>query len=177
MDDFVLIDHNHRAFTRNELRGKWHFVSYGYTFCPDICPITLSILSSLVRRLQEDAYAHDTGVLFYSVDPERDTPERLAQYVTFFNRDFIGLTYTDDRRQPHIPFEKSLGMVYEIPAVDVGVYGDEYPVNHGVMIYLLNPEGNLQAVFTPEFNDDGMFYFSTDRLYTDYRAIRSYLSH
>lgn len=177
MQDFTLIDHHQRAFTKQDLQGKWHFVVYGYTFCPDICPITLSIMSSLIKDLEQDQNAEDTRVLFYSVDPARDTPERLATYVPHFHRDFIGLTFDQDT-PAHRPFEKGLGVIYEIPVADAqGELYDKhnYPVNHGVMIYLLNPQGNLQAVFTPDFTDEGMFHFSTDQLYADYLAIRNYL--
>lgn len=170
LPDFTLIDHQQRPFTKNDLHGRWHFVVYGYTHCPDICPITLSIMSTVVKRLNGSPYT-DTGVVFYSVDPTRDTPQHLAEYVPHFHPDFIGVTHAATDDQTHLRFEQGLGLVYEIPSIDE----PDYPVNHGVTIYLLNPEGDLQAIFTPNYNDDGLLYFSADLLYADYLAIRAYL--
>jgi protein SCO1/2 len=175
LPNFTLIDHQQHEFTKDNLRGRWHFIAYGYTHCPDICPVTLSILSSLIKRLGHDLT--DTGVIFYSVDPQRDTPQHLAKYVPYFHQDFIGVTYAQTA-DSHLAFEKGLGIVYELPSSDAqGNAYDEanYPVNHGTTIYLLNPSGNLQAIFTPDFDDNGMLVFSAELLYADYLAIRAYL--
>lgn len=178
LEDFTLIDHHQRPFTNEDLLGRWHFIVYGYTYCPDVCPMTLSIVARMMERLHQNGYAEDTGLLFYSVDPRRDTPEHLAEYVPYFHGDFLGLTYDAEAGQSHLAFEKGLGIFYQIPVSDPqGNRYDEnnYPVDHGTMIYLLNPQGELQAVLTPEFNDEGIAGFSADQLYRDYELVRTYL--
>ncbi|WP_157960432.1 SCO family protein [Marinimicrobium alkaliphilum] len=165
---FELQDHGGRSFVNADLKGRWHLLGYGYTYCPDICPITLSLLADVRRQAQAQGQFTDLGLLFYTVDPERDTPERLAKYVRHFDPDMHGLGGVNpDTREP---FERGMGILWEIPEPR----DEHYLVNHGVMIYLLNPEGELQAVFTPDYNDRGMFYFSAEQLFEDYLAVRGY---
>jgi len=179
MPDFSLTDHRQQPFTREDLQGQWHLITYGFTHCPDICPMALSVVSRLAKQVEaESTQYNDLGLLFYSVDPKRDTPDHLSDYVPFFHPEMIGLTLDGRAGERHEPFEKGLGIVYEIPQYDR--FGkpwpeDEYPVNHGVKIYLLNPAGRLQAVFEPEYNEQGMLTLSTDRLLADYLAVRRYL--
>ena len=91
VEKFSLLDHSGKPFTNARLKGRWHIVSYGYTDGPDICPTTLSDLSKLERQLASDGEYTDLDVLFYTIDPQRDTVERLAQYVPYFSDDFVGL--------------------------------------------------------------------------------------
>lgn len=165
--NFSLLDHQSTPFGRADLKGQWHLVTYGYTHCPDICPMTLATLSQWVRRLEQESVYPDLQVLFYSVDSERDTPEVLGQYLPYFHPDFIGLTRGSGRRG-HQNFEQGLGIVSRP--------GDAQKqwVNHGVMIMLLNPRAQLQAVFRPERNEHGLFHFREETLLRDYRAVRRY---
>ena len=87
---FELLDHHGESFTPESLRGQWSFVFFGYTHCPDVCPTTLSVLNSVALRLADAPDA--TRFVFVTVDPERDTPEVLARYVTYFNGEFVGVT-------------------------------------------------------------------------------------
>ena len=103
--DFLLIDHNERVFTREDLLGQWHIVSYGYTSCPDICPMTLTILAQVARSIEKDQVFTDVQFLFYTIDPERDTTERLAEYVSWFHEDFVGLTRDDTAEPANHSFE------------------------------------------------------------------------
>jgi protein SCO1 len=173
LGDFTLLDHRGNTFTRENLQGRWHFVSYGFTHCPDICPMTLVTLSQLFDRLQEEGDSDDLGALFYTVDYERDTVEQLASYVPHFHKEFVGLT----TRQPENakPFEQSLGIVAIIDEEERRENPLRYNVSHGMTLYLLNPRGQLQAVFTPEINSYGIRQFSVDQLYEDYQALRTYV--
>lgn len=177
---FQLTDHRAEPFRNEDLKGNWHLVTYGFTHCPDICPSMLAAMSSMVREMErEDSPYADVDLLFYSVDPARDTPAYLADYVTFFHSRFTGLTVNGDPEENAKAFERGLGIVYEIPVEDrFGNPFDEnnYPVNHGVKIYLLNPEGRLQAVFDPAYSDQGMVHYSTRQLIQDYQAVRQYLA-
>ncbi len=173
---FSLTDHNNQAFGRSDLLGSWHFVSYGYTYCPDICPITLATLAQVVDRLQREKDHQELAVLFYSVDQARDTVERLAEYMPYFHKDFIGLTVSGRSGENAEPFERHLNIVYEVEdPLEQDTYGSDagahYLVNHGILLYLLNPEGRLQAIFQPEISSGGIYYFSADQLYQDYLAI------
>ena len=173
---FSLLDHNGRAFTNSDLRGQWHLVSYGFTTCPDICPATLSQLSAATSRL--GSHSADLQVLFYSVDHRRDTTHQLATYMPFFNEDFIGLTHLDDPLNPHLPFEQGLGIVAQLlPNLEEGAgqKPNDYQVVHGITLFLINPSGELQAVFEPDEVTPGVHAYNPDKLASDYLAVRRYL--
>jgi len=87
---FRLTDHNGNSASLNDYRDKLVLLSWGFTKCPDICPLTLSTLRKLMNSLGEQS--KEIQVLFITVDPERDTPEKLKSYVPYFHKDFIGLT-------------------------------------------------------------------------------------
>ena len=89
--NFSLIDHAGAPFTADRLEGHWTLLFFGFTHCPDICPTTLSDLAELKQQLQ-GTEADETVVVMLSVDPARDTPERLSQYVPYFHSDFLGVT-------------------------------------------------------------------------------------
>lgn len=174
---FRLLDHHNRVFTNEDLQGRWHLVAYGFTTCPDICPTTLSQLAIVNRKLRELGH-HDLRVLFYTVDHRRDTVAQMASYVPFFDPAFIGLTHLDDSDNPHLPFEQGLGIIAQLqplngPGIDPA--DNEYEVMHGVTLFLINPEGALQAIFEPDSNQPGTQVFNPDTVLRDYLAIRQYL--
>jgi protein SCO1/2 len=170
---FQLIDHNGNAFTNSALMGRWHLVSYGFTTCPDICPTTLAQVADAISLL--GSRASDLQVLFYTVDHRRDTARQLAVYLPFFNADFVGLTHVDDPDNPHLPFEQGLGIVARL-VPDTDPDSVDYQVLHGITLYLLNPQGELQAIFEPDNTGLGPLSFSADRLAADYLAVRNYLA-
>ena len=177
LPDFELLDHNHDVFSNKDLVGSWHLISYGFTTCPDICPTTLSQLATLLRDLRDQGI-DDLTVLFYSVDHRRDTTDQLATYLPFFDASFIGLTYEDGDTGAHLPFEKGLGIVARLVPSDgqaLAAGGNDYQVLHGVTLYLLNPEGDLQAIFQPDSQPGGDHGFDPDTLKRDYLAVRAYL--
>jgi protein SCO1/2 len=186
LDEFSIIDHNKVPFTNRQLEGKWHLISYGFTNCPDICPTLLSVLSAVSDNLNKQQRYSDLDILFYTIDHQRDTPAHLAQYLAYFNKSFIGLTYVDEMIDTALPFEKSLGMLSIIRPIE-GEEGEQasnstdskqlkyYTVSHGFMLYLINPQGDLQAVFRPKENKDGSFHFTKKQILDDYLAIRNYL--
>jgi protein SCO1/2 len=170
---FSLLDHRGKPFSNKQLQGRWHLVSYGFTTCPDICPTTLSQLAVVVSRLGDRA--KDLDVLFYTVDHRRDTVDQLAAYLPFFDERFIGLTHLDNPDNPHLPFEQGLGVAARlVPGEDPGA-GD-YQVIHGLTLFLLNPQGQLQAIFEPDASRTGAGSFNPDTVVADYLAIRQYLA-
>ena len=173
LEEFTLLDHQGEPFRRQDLEGRWHLVSYGFTTCPDICPTTLVELDSMTETLGEAG--DDLQVLFYTVDHRRDTVGQLASYLPYFNAGFVGLTHADDPANPHLPFEQSLGIVSELVPDEDSESPDAYQVLHGVALYLLNPAGELQAVFKPVRGENGMPHFQPEQLADDYLSIREYL--
>ncbi|MFT4614089.1 MAG: protein SCO1/2 [Bacteroidia bacterium] len=174
---FQLIDHHNQSFTNADLNGRWHLVSYGFTTCPDICPTTLSQLVSVSNSLEQQGH-QELRVLFYTVDHRRDTVAQMRSYVPFFDPKFLGLTHIDDSANPHLPFESSLGIIAQlIPNTeeDVEPSPNDYQVAHGVTLFLINPEGKLQAIFEPHNKVPGVPGFEPQQLLKDYLAIRNYL--
>ena len=177
IESFSLLTQHNQQFSNQELLGRWHLVSYGFTTCPDICPTTLSQLATLSQKLDEQL-GMDLDILFYTVDHRRDTVAQMASYVSFFDPKFVGLTHLDDPENRHLPFEKSLGiMSMLLPTSDPegGISGNDYEVNHGVTLFLINPEGKLQAIFEPKQVAPDVYHFDPDTLLADYLAIRRYL--
>lgn len=172
--DFELIDHRNRPFSNADLEGQWHLLSYGFTTCPDICPTTLHELTEFADALESREQAMPQ-ILFYSVDYRRDTPQQLASYLHYFDPDFLGLTHRDNPDNPHLPFERSLGIVFEL-IPEGGSPEANYQVSHGLTLFLINPAGELQAVFQPDTPRGGAPHFDPDRLLNDYLAVREYLA-
>lgn len=146
---FELLDQHRRPFDLEGLKGKWSFVFFGYTSCPDICPTTLATLSSLIRKLQTGSQAlSDIQVVFVSVDPRRDTPEVIENYLKYFNETFRGVTGA----QPDIDnLTRQFGAGYLIePETAPG----HYLVNHTSSIFLVDPQGRLLASFSPPHDPD-----------------------
>lgn len=92
---FTLTDHHGRTVTERDFRGRWQLVFFGYTFCPDVCPTTLAVMSQVLDILRDDA--KKVAPMFITVDPERDTPEVLAEYIGAFHPDIVGLTGTSEQ--------------------------------------------------------------------------------
>ena len=139
---FVLTDHNGDSMGPNSFRGKWSFVFFGYTHCPDVCPMTLAKLSRTQQLLEAAGLDAENQYVFVSVDPKRDTPERLANYVVHFSKRIVGVTGTEGMLKK---FTHEVGVLYDFPE---GTEGDSYSVSHSSTLALFDPEGRLHAVFT-----------------------------
>jgi protein SCO1/2 len=136
--DLRLTDHSGKERTLADFRGKAVVVAFGFTQCPDVCPMTLSNLASAVRQLGEEG--KQVQVLFVTVDPKRDTAELLRQYVTAFNPGFIGLR--GDAAQTSKTTKDFKMYVEEVP----GKTADTYTVNHTTHIYVFDREGRMRLV-------------------------------
>ncbi|MBL1376103.1 SCO family protein [Zobellella iuensis] len=144
LKDIALFDADGEPFTEQQFTGHWSLVFVGYTFCPDICPTTLADLARVYPELQQ--LNEPVQVVFVSVDPERDTPERLKAYTAYFNPDFVAVTAAHEVLMPAV---QQLGLIY-------GVYEREerdYLVDHSASISLVNPRGQLHASFRPSFDE------------------------
>jgi protein SCO1/2 len=135
----------------SDFRGKLVLIYFGYTFCPDICPATLANVGQSLREL--GAKADDVQLIMISLDPERDTPEKLAEYVAHFHPSFIGVTGTQDELAK---IASLYGIFYEKIA---GTDNTGYLLNHTATLLVIDREGYLKLVFpfgvtVPEIADD-----------------------
>lgn len=139
---FALEDHHREAFTLERVTGRWTLLFFGYTHCPDVCPVTLSVLKNVIALIAEpDADAKPPRVVFVSVDPARDTLEHMAAYVSHFNPDFLGVTGSDADLGA---LTGQLGVLFMRTEPDAG--GD-YLVDHTAAVFLIDPRGHLVALF------------------------------
>lgn len=141
--DFALMDHNGQRFELSSLRGKVVLIFFGYTFCPDACPTTMSKLASVYRQLGTDARRVKT--LYISVDPQRDTPAVLKADLSNFEVDALGLTGTKEEIDKAVAL---YGAAYEIvPTPDSAA---KYTVAHTTSLYALDTTGRTRIEFPYE---------------------------
>ncbi len=159
---FQLVDQDGQQFGLPQLQGHWSLIFLGYTFCPDICPTTLSMLAGVYETLNQ---IQPLQVVFVSADPGRDSPERLQQFVGYFNPDFIAAT------APHTdlyPFTRNLGLAY---AIHDAQNSDYYLVDHSASMVLVNPEGNIVATFRPTQSRQGIATVKGTELVANYQSV------
>jgi len=141
---FALTDHKNRVFDLASLKGKWSFLFFGFTHCPDVCPMTLAVLARARDSIaKHTAGAEDIQFVFISVDPNRDTVSKLGQYVDYFDTTFLGVT--GDNAQIG-SLAGQLGAAYQVE-IKPGL--ENYPVYHSAAVFLLDPRARYHAVFTP----------------------------
>lgn len=161
LSDFSLLDHHQQAFTLANLNRKWSLLFFGYTYCPDVCPNALMVLHKVYTNLVAQQEANGVQVIFVSVDPQRDTTEQLAEYLHYFNKDFIGVT--GDPLQIEA-LAHQLGVAYH----RITEKGNEnnYLVDHSASILLVDPLGRWRATFLPPL--------LAERIVSDFGKIRAY---
>lgn len=141
-----LIDHDGQIVSDRDVTGSYRLMFFGFTYCPDICPTELKRLSMVLEGLGSDA--EKIKPLFVSIDPERDTPEVLKEYLSRFDSRITGLTGTVDQ----IKHMEKIFKVYSAKAEDPA-YSD-YMVNHSALVYLISPDDKVLHLFhskdTPE---------------------------
>jgi cytochrome oxidase Cu insertion factor (SCO1/SenC/PrrC family) len=140
---FTLTDHNGRTVTEKDLLGKYSLVVFGYTFCPDICPTELGVMTEALNKLGTKAEA--ITPVFITIDPKRDTVEQVKNYVGSFHPRFVGLTGTEEQ----IKQAASAYRVYYAQA-DSGSSdpkSDAYLMDHSTFIYLMSPAGEYVTHF------------------------------
>jgi protein SCO1/2 len=135
---FRLVDHNGRTVTDADFKGEPFLVFFGFTHCPDICPTALFEMSEVLHRLGPDA--EKTAALFITVDPERDTPAMLKEYVASFHPRIIGLTGTPEEIA-------AVEKVYRVYAKKVPLDGGGYTMDHSAVVYLMDKNGRFVAPF------------------------------
>jgi len=140
--DFHLVDQDGKPFHLGQMRGKAVLFSFGFTHCPNVCPTTLSDLAKIYQALP-DKDREKVQVLFISVDPNRDKPETMKNYVPYFNSSFLGLTGTDTQVAAAA---KAYGAYYDV-VHDSGEDPSVYTVNHSALTYLIGPDGKWKLLY------------------------------
>lgn len=172
---FTLTDELGQPFNNSQLLDKWSLVFFGYTSCPDVCPTTLQNLSFIYQDLT--TIASNSQVLLISVDPKRDSREKLNKYISYFNPAFKALRAEHDVL---FPLARSLGLMYAITSTepsktltknDTDKVEEKYWVDHSASLVLINPDGRVTAIFRPEQAIGEVPTINSDNLLSDYKKI------
>lgn len=140
---FNFIDHEQRTFTVNDISNKWTFWFFGFTHCPDICPITLGTLNAAIDQLHTEHNIDDAFIIFVSVDPDRDQPKQLKTYVSAFGKKVIGVT---TNQKDLDTFLKNIGVV-AVKQTNENSQTD-YLFNHSSSVFLIAPDTGISAIFS-----------------------------
>jgi protein SCO1/2 len=138
---FALVDDSSAAFGPENLRGRWTFVFFGFVNCPDICPTTLATLAAARRSLADLPEDRQPSVVLVSVDPGRDTPALLGQYVAHFDPAFTGATGSAEAIDS---LARALGVAVFIGPPDAE---GNYAVDHSAAVFLVDPDARVAALF------------------------------
>ena len=159
---FELVNHQGEAFTKDHLQGQWSLVFFGFTHCPDICPTTMAMLDRALATIEHEEIRQSTRVVLVTVDPARDTVDKLSSYMPYFNPEFTGLTGE---------FISIAKLASNLNAAFQKVPGDNghYSVDHSAHIFVLNPQGDFQGFIKPPFDAQGFA--------TNYQALRKRFEH
>lgn len=141
---FELLDKDNNQFAKENLKGEWSLVFFGFTNCPDICPTTLSLFKQLKTALKGTEVFDDTQFVMVTVDPARDTPEKLKEYVEYFDPEFNALT--GEFLSVH-SFATNVNAAFKKILKD-----DDYTIDHTGNIIILNEYGDYQGFFKPPFD-------------------------
>lgn len=139
---FTLVDHDGRTVTDADFRGKWMLIFFGYTFCPDVCPTNLSTVAQALDLLGPEA--EKIVPIFVSVDPQRDTPPKLKEFVALFHPRLVGMTGTPEQ----IVDVARKYRVYYAKVPQPGGAPDDYLMDHGAITYLIGPDGAFRSHFS-----------------------------
>ncbi|MGI9417484.1 MAG: SCO family protein [Geminicoccaceae bacterium] len=137
---FTLVNQEGELVTEKDFEGRFMLAYFGYTFCPDFCPLGLSTITEALELLPEDEAEKVTPV-FFTVDPARDTVAQLADYTPNFHPRLVALTGSDD---DVAAAAKAYRIYYSIPEEQ----GDDYAVDHSTFIYLMGPDGAYRTHFS-----------------------------
>jgi protein SCO1/2 len=157
---FSMVDHKGRQVTDRDFRGKFMLISFGYTFCPDICPTELQTMSEALDAL--GGQADKVQPVFATIDPERDTAAVLADYLSNFHPRFIGLTGTATQVAD---IARTFGVYYSrVKSQNVPGQDKDYLMNHSAYMFLMDGNGKFRAAFRAGIARDGMVRRIRDEL-------------
>ena len=140
LPEFNLVDQHGAPIDETVFRGQWDLVFFGFTHCPDICPTTLQVLATARTELEKRGQSPLPRIVLVSVDPERDTPEILGQYVDYFGEGNLGITGT---LEEITKLTSGLGIYFQKQESD----DDNYGVDHSAAVLAIDPDGGFHALF------------------------------
>jgi protein SCO1/2 len=150
--DFDLVDQDRQPFSLQRLKGRWSLLFFGYSYCPDVCPTALFDLQQVHEALSGDGRREPRHqVVFVSVDPARDTPERLKEYAAYFHPEFIAVTGHEEQLAP---LTLQIGVAYRIEPHEPGSLN--YAVDHSAGIMVIDPQARLHGVFPAPHDPQAM---------------------
>jgi len=144
---FSLTDQDGKPRTDADFRGRYMLIYFGYSNCPDVCPISLGVIADAVERLGPKAAR--IAPIFITVDPARDTPSILKQYLAVFSPRLIGLTGSDKNI-------RQVESEYHVYAAKHATQGGSYSIDHSNIIYLMGPDGRFIADYDDSLGPDGL---------------------
>lgn len=147
---FSLTSHEGKPVTDQDFAGKYMLVAFGYTYCPDICPAELQLMTDVMTKLGDKG--EDVVPIFITIDPERDTVEQMSNYVSNFHPRMVGLTGTDAQ----IKQAAEAYRVFYARSESSEAAGDDYLMDHSTFIYLMDGEGNYLRHFPYGTSSDDM---------------------
>lgn len=144
--EFELKDQGDQLYSKNDLKNQWTILFFGYTNCPDVCPTTIFKLGQIKQQISKELPNVNLQILFITLDPERDSTERLREYLGFFNASMIGLTGDISKI---VELTSNLSVFFQRINKE-----DGYDFNHTASIFLMNPNAQLKASFSPASSID-----------------------
>jgi protein SCO1/2 len=158
---FSLVDQAGQPFGPERLKGHWSMMFFGYTQCPDLCPTTLATLAAARRELADLPDSESPQPVFISIDPARDTPDKLAGYVKFFDPALTGVTGEAGAIEA---LTRQLGVAVVVGKPDAS---GNYTISHSATLFLVDPQGRLAGIFSAPHTPDGIAH--------DYRLVMQHL--
>jgi len=144
---FRLIDHNGKTVSDADFRGRYMLIYFGYSFCPDVCPTTLSVMAQALDRLGGEN--RRVTPIFITIDPERDTPKVLGDYMKAFGPNFVGLTGS-------AAAIKDAEKKYRVYAVKKPLERGGYGMDHSSVLYLMGPDGRMISFYDEAISPDDL---------------------
>ena len=149
---FRLIDHNGKTVTDADFRGRYMLIYFGYSFCPDVCPTTLAVMAQALEKL--GGKSQRIVPILITIDPERDTPQVLAEYMKAFGPTFVGLTGSEAAIKDA---EKKYRVYAAKKPFDSSKGGEgNYGVDHSSVLYLMGPDGRLVNFYDEAVSPDDL---------------------
>jgi protein SCO1/2 len=149
LDPFKLVDRDSSPFTLDDLRSRWTLVFFGYTHCPDVCPMTMAQIRSVRKSMTTLDDEMPLAVVFVSIDPQRDSAAQLKSYADQFNNDFVGV---GGEPLDVDAFAKQFKVKYAI----AGGTNDAYFIDHTSSVALVDPKARLRALFSVPLRPDAV---------------------
>jgi protein SCO1/2 len=153
LPEFSLLDQHGQSIGPEDFQGHWSLVFFGFTHCPDICPTTLQVLATARQQLKEQGVERLPQIVLVSVDPERDTPKIMGQYVDYFGDGNLGITGDIEELKK---LTGALGIYFEKSPLDINATDDNYSVDHSAVVLVINPRAQFHALFSAPHTVDNL---------------------